>query len=106
MANTIERAVILTEECEIRSSHVSMPSEERSNECICNDIAKQPDAFSLRKSPAKSLEEMEKETIMKALESSFWIQRDAAKKLGISPRGLNYKIKKYGIRHHRWKKFK
>jgi transcriptional regulator with GAF, ATPase, and Fis domain len=42
--------------------------------------------------------------ILEALEKSLWIQKDAAKLLGISPRALIYKIKKFGITHPRWRK--
>ncbi len=48
----------------------------------------------------------EKETIIRALEMCLWIQKDAAKMLGISPRSLNYKIRKFGITHPRWRKNK
>jgi transcriptional regulator with GAF, ATPase, and Fis domain len=44
--------------------------------------------------------------ILKALEESLWIQKDAARRLDISPRALNYRVKKLGISHHRWRKNK
>jgi transcriptional regulator with GAF, ATPase, and Fis domain len=44
--------------------------------------------------------------ILRALEASLWIQKDAARQLGISPRALNYRVKKLGIVHHRWRKNK
>ncbi len=50
------------------------------------------------------LEELERESIYQALEVSRWIQKDAAKLLGISPRSLNYKIKYHRITHPGWKK--
>ena len=53
-----------------------------------------------------SLEEKEKEMIMETLAACLWIQKDAADRLGISPRALNYKIKKFGITHPRWRKHK
>jgi two-component system response regulator AtoC len=42
--------------------------------------------------------------IYQALENNLWIQKDAAKELGITPRALNYRIKKLGITHTRWRK--
>jgi transcriptional regulator with GAF, ATPase, and Fis domain len=48
----------------------------------------------------------EKEMILRALEENLWIQKDAARKLGISPRAFNYRVKKLGIAHHRWRKNK
>ena len=53
--------------------------------------------------PAESLLEREREIILHTLEDCLWIQKDAARRLGITPRALNYKIKKYGITHSRWR---
>ena len=50
------------------------------------------------------IEAQEKEIILRALQDKLWIQKDAANFLGISPRALNYKIKKFGITHPRWRK--
>ena len=44
-----------------------------------------------------SLEESEKKTIVRALEQTGGIQKEAAALLGISRRAIHYKIKKYGI---------
>ncbi len=54
--------------------------------------------------PTLKLEKLEKDAIVKALEVSKWIQKDAAKLLSISPRSLNYKIKYHNITHPSWKK--
>jgi transcriptional regulator with GAF, ATPase, and Fis domain len=43
------------------------------------------------------IERQERELILEALEQNNWVQRGAAKQLGISPRVLNYKIKKLKI---------
>ncbi|MFQ6112871.1 MAG: sigma-54 interaction domain-containing protein [bacterium] len=51
-----------------------------------------------------NLEIVEKDTILRALEMSNWIQKDAASLLGISPRALNYKISQHNITHPSWKK--
>lgn len=50
---------------------------------------------------ALSLEESEKRAIIRALEQSNWVQKDAADVLGISRRAIHYKVKKYGIDVHR-----
>ncbi|MEO5658158.1 MAG: sigma-54 dependent transcriptional regulator [Nitrospiria bacterium] len=52
----------------------------------------------------KRLDHVEKNTILEALAQTHWIQKDAARLLGISPRVLNYKIKTYGITHSSWLK--
>jgi DNA-binding NtrC family response regulator len=43
------------------------------------------------------LERQERELIVEALKENNWVQKDAAEKLGISPRVLCYKIKKLKI---------
>jgi len=48
----------------------------------------------------------EKELIYRALQKNLWIQKDAAAELGLTPRALNYRIKKLGITHTRWRKNK
>jgi len=49
------------------------------------------------------LEEAERELIAQALERTGWVQKDAARLLGISSRALNYKIKTYGMTHPSWR---
>ena len=92
LANTIERAAILEESPIIQEGSVSMP--EPTGRVKAETSVETPE----------SLEMGEKEHIIKTLKDHLWIQKDAAKELGISPRTLNYKIKKYGISHPRWRK--
>jgi transcriptional regulator with GAF, ATPase, and Fis domain len=56
--------------------------------------------------PDISLAGQERELILRVLEESLWVQKNAANKLGISPRALNYKIRKLGIRHPHWRRNK
>lgn len=96
LSNTIERAVLLEESDIIGEENISLP------QAI-------PSRAPLEKAPAmptKPLKENEKELILAALEKCLWIQKDAADVLGITPRALNYKVKKLGISHHRWRKNK
>jgi transcriptional regulator with GAF, ATPase, and Fis domain len=51
---------------------------------------------------SKRLDEIEKNTILRVLAENNWVQKDAARLLGISPRVLNYKIKSHGITHPTW----
>ncbi len=46
----------------------------------------------------KSIEEYERDQIIKALEDSNWVMARAARMLGITDRIIGYKIKKYGIK--------
>jgi DNA-binding NtrC family response regulator len=96
LANTIERAAILEESNLIETENVILP--ELNKEIFETKIDEPP--------PADSLDKRERESILEALEDSLWIQKDAALRLGISPRALNYKIRKHGITHTRWRKNK
>ena len=96
LANTIERAAILEETVLIEPQHVILPDLKKQYVSVETSAAKS----------AESLADKEKETILDALEQCLWIQKDAARKLGITPRALNYKIKKYRITHTRWRKNK
>ncbi len=97
LANTIERATILEDSSVIEMQHVILP-DLKSIQPVSGE--------SRHPKPAESLAEREKETILCVLEDCLWIQKDAAQNLGITPRALNYKIKKYGITHPRWRKNK
>ena len=92
LANMLERAVILAEGPIIRKENLSfLETSESTPAQVLADTT-------------ESLEAHEKQLILKALEESLWIQKDAAGLLGISPRTLNYKISKFGISHPRWRK--
>jgi len=94
MSNTIERALLLEEDSVISRSSVSLP--------IAQDVSPPT-------GPPQSLrlsEDQEKDLISQALEKNLWIQKDAARELGITPRALNYRIQKLKITHPRWRKNK
>ncbi|ADW17860.1 sigma54 specific transcriptional regulator, Fis family [Desulfobulbus propionicus DSM 2032] len=90
LANTIERAVILEEGELIGLSSIHIPEMGRTAAPLIQEI--------------EPLAVHERELILKALTDNLWVQKDAARSLGISPRALNYKIKKFGITHQNWRK--
>ena len=92
LSNTIERAILHEDQSVIRQSSVSLPEIEEVTPANIRPIG------------LKLSENEEKDVISRALESTLWIQKDAARQLGISPRALNYRIKKLGITHARWRK--
>ena len=92
MSNTIERAILLADGSVIRKENVSLQKID-----VVPPSEKAPQTLRLSKG-------QEKDLIYQALEKSLWIQKDAAKELGITPRALNYRIKKLGITHSRWRK--
>jgi DNA-binding NtrC family response regulator len=95
LSNTIERAILVEDGILIQPGSVTLPQIQRP--AIAAEVA-----------PAglKLTTEQEKKMILSALEDSLWIQKDAAHQLGISPRALNYRVKKLGISHRRWRKNK
>jgi DNA-binding NtrC family response regulator len=109
MANVIEMAVLLEEGSVIQSGSISLPNAvpprilppPQEHEAVAVQISTPPAS-----SPPKSLDDHEKTLILRALEANFWSQKHAAEHLGISPRALNYKIKKFKIVHPHWRKNK
>ncbi len=94
LSNTIERAILMEDDSVIRSESISLPK---------------TDSLTSAKAKPESLKlsaDEEKEMISRALEKNLWIQKDAARQLGITPRALNYRIKKLGTTHARWRKNK
>jgi len=49
-----------------------------------------------------NLEALEKEAVLEALRRCNWVQKEAAKLLGVSSRVMNYKVHKLGITNDRW----
>lgn len=86
LENTIERLVIMSGSNKITASalpvNLSMP---------------RPKDSAKYESLTANVEEIERDNIVNALEKTGWIQARAARLLGITPRQIGYKIKKYGI---------
>jgi DNA-binding NtrC family response regulator len=92
LANAIERGAILEESTILQEENFSIPSPVTTTQtALASNLFNIP-------------ERHEKELIMNALRECSWVQKDAGDFLGISPRVLNYKIKKYGITHSRWRR--
>jgi len=94
LSNTIERALLMEDGPVIRREGISLPKFDS-----LSSVRNKSDSLKLSASE-------EKEMIARALENNLWIQKDAARQLGITPRALNYRIKKLGITHSRWRKNK
>ena len=104
LANTIERALLLEEGPLITAENFLLPAERRP--ALAEAPAPSgPDAGpSPEPATGLSLLNHERETILAALDKTLWIQKDAARLLGVSPRVLNHKIRKFGIVHARWRR--
>jgi len=95
LENTMERAVLMAEGDQVTAEDLILFFAGEGPE-------EGDDALRL---PAKGirLEDAERALITQALERSRWVQKDAARLLGVSSRALNYKIKNFGITHPGWK---
>jgi DNA-binding NtrC family response regulator len=93
LENSIERAVLMCEGDSIRPGDLTLLDREHSigmTPALAVDLL--------------NLESLEKTALLEALKRSNWVQKEAAKLLGVSSRVMNYKVHKHGITHDRWSK--
>lgn len=83
LKNALEGGIVLSQNGVLRSEDLQ--------------LARIPENPSLPENPF-SLDDSERDTIIRALRQSGGVQKDAADLLGISRRAIHYKIKKYGIK--------
>lgn len=103
LKNLVERAVLVAEDgAYISPKDLSMPGKDYFAAGGTERRQHPEDAVLIANT--LNLNELEKQAILRALESRNWVQKDAAELLGISPRALNYKIQYHGITHSTWKK--
>jgi Nif-specific regulatory protein len=86
LENTIERLVIMSGSDRVTASALPV-----------NLSIRRMKVSAKSESLTANVEDIEKENIINALEKTGWIQARAARLLGITPRQIGYKIKKYGI---------
>jgi two-component system NtrC family response regulator len=91
LENLVERAVVLCRGEMITTQDLPFHIKEETSEKLWESSKK-------TKSLPESLEEIERDSIVKALHQHNGVQTKAAESLGISERVLRYKMKKYGIR--------
>ena len=107
LANTIERAVILEDGKHIHAENLALPEKVVKNISSDSLVNKQENVVQpVSGEQIGSLAGQEKDLILRVLEECLWVQKNAAEKLGISPRALNYKISKLGITHPHWRRNK
>jgi DNA-binding NtrC family response regulator len=94
LSNTIERAILIEEGPVIQPESVSLPE------------ISFPQGHTPQPAALKLSADQERDLICQALRDNLWIQKDAARQLGLSPRALNYRVKRLGIAHPRWRKNK
>ena len=103
LKNLIERAVLVADEGEhITTEDLAMTGKDYF--AAGGRDRRKPSDGEMIAFDTLNLATIEKETILRALQVSDWVQKEAAGLLGISPRALNYKINQYEITHPSWKK--
>jgi Nif-specific regulatory protein len=108
LENTMERAVLMAEGPTVHANDLGVSAQGE----FAHSVAAAGTPILLHAPPqggsprprSKHLDEIEKNTILQVLAESNWVQKEAARLLGISPRVLNYKIKSHGITHASWLK--
>jgi DNA-binding NtrC family response regulator len=100
LKNAMERAVLLCEQQFIRQEdlHIVGPQNTSRDSAQSINLKLPPNGI--------DLDELEKLAILEALRINNWVQKDAARFLGISSRVMNYKVAKYEIKSPRWSKNK
>lgn len=92
LKNVLERALFTSENDNLDTADIQLPDE-------------YPAAGTVGLTD-RNLKELEKEAVLEALEKSNYVQKEAAKLLGISKRVIHYKIQQFNIKHPRWIKNK
>lgn len=96
LENIIERAMIMADE-EIKPDDIYLPDDQKR-------VESSGESDFLIPEDGISLDEIEKQVIIQALERSDWVQKKAADLLKTTRRVLNYKISKHKITHPGWTK--
>lgn len=90
LENTVERLVVMSDSTIVTPSslpvNLKLPSH---------------DEVMQKESLMAGIEDIEKSSILDALEKCGWVQARAARFLGLTPRQIGYKMKKYGIGNNR-----
>jgi len=95
LENTIERAAVLAEKELITPEDLRLIFAQKPSGGSDGDLRLPPGGV--------NLETLERSFVQQALERCGWVQKEAAKLLGVSSRVLNYKIKRFGFTHPSWK---
>ncbi len=94
LENCMERLVVLANPGEVRLNNIPTAMKNYFNDIREVTPSRSPDRKS---SLDDTVADMEKEALFKALERSAWVQAKAGRLLGLTPRQVAYKIKKYKL---------
>ncbi|GAB4283647.1 MAG: sigma 54-interacting transcriptional regulator [Deferrisomatales bacterium] len=103
LRNAVERAVLLAEGDAITEADLGLGEPLRPAAQATPPL--QGQAFHFHFPPGGvPLKEAERELLLAALRAAGWVQKDAARLLGITKRAIHYKIEQHGITHPSWAK--
>ncbi|HLC16620.1 MAG TPA: sigma-54 dependent transcriptional regulator, partial [Thermodesulfovibrionia bacterium] len=94
LANTVERVVIMAEKSGIGPEDLPLELAAETKEVV---LIPMPSIQGEGNSLSSEVERLERQRIILALKENDYIQHRTAMSLGITPRQLGYRIKKYGI---------
>jgi Nif-specific regulatory protein len=97
LENTIERMAVMTKGTVISLEDVPLPLDLYANVMPASALETASASFSSSASSGVTLIEIERMKVMEAMERCGGVQAKACKLLGITPRQLGYKLKKYKI---------
>lgn len=89
LENTIERMVVMARGKVVAANELPLNIRDYSKKTLS--------AGTLKEALPSAVEDMEKTSILDALEKTGWVQAKAARVLGITSRQIGYKVKKYNL---------
>ncbi len=93
LENTVERMVVMSSGKELTVSDIPLN--------IRDDSLRSRYGLQMKEGLSSTIADIEKTKVLDALKKSGWVQAKAARLLGITPRQIRYKIKRYGIEERR-----
>jgi DNA-binding NtrC family response regulator len=96
LRNAVERALLLADGSSIEPEHLSLPVEAGLGRSGDWSFELPADGVDLRIA--------ERDLVLAALERAEYVQKDAAALLRVTPRKLNYMIRRMGVTHSSWRR--
>ncbi|MDW7711007.1 MAG: sigma-54 dependent transcriptional regulator [Deferrisomatales bacterium] len=104
LRNAVERAVLLSETPSLTAADLAL--EAPAATCLHTEASDlEGEAFGFRfPEGGVTLKDAERDLLLAALRRSGWVQKDAARLLGITKRAIHYKIEQHALTHPSWTK--
>lgn len=103
LRNAVERAVLLAEGDSICAADLGLRPTAKPSAVSRDDVDGEGFRFQFPASGV-TLKDAERELILAALRRANWVQKDAARLLGITKRAMHYKVELHSITHPAWTK--